>query len=94
MFLLNYSDGRRYEKNITIFAENEVSFKIYLWSRTMAHAIGLQSDYLLKLNNIEILQDLNDKRLKESDIICTCTASEEALISLKQVKKGVHINGN
>ncbi len=27
-------------------------------------------------------------------MICTCTASEEALIGLKQVKKGVHINGN
>jgi ornithine cyclodeaminase/alanine dehydrogenase-like protein (mu-crystallin family) len=36
---------------------------------------------------------LNDNRLQESDVICTCTASEEALIGLKQVKTGVHING-
>ncbi|CAF1025738.1 unnamed protein product [Rotaria sordida] len=58
----------------------------------MTHAINLQSDYSSKLNNIEILKDLNDNRIQQSDVICTCTASEEALIGLKQVKKGVHIN--
>jgi ornithine cyclodeaminase/alanine dehydrogenase-like protein (mu-crystallin family) len=68
--------------------------KIYLWSRNTQHAVDLQSKYTSKLNNIEILEDLNDHRLQESDVICTCTASEEALIGLKQVKKGVHINGN
>ncbi|CAF1370517.1 unnamed protein product [Rotaria sordida] len=67
--------------------------KIYLWSRNMTQAINLQSDYSSKLSNIEILKDLNDNRLQQSDVICTCTASEEALIGLKQVKKGVHING-
>jgi ornithine cyclodeaminase/alanine dehydrogenase-like protein (mu-crystallin family) len=64
-------------------------FKIYLWSRNKKHAIDLQT----KFNSIEILEDLNDVRLQESDVICTCTASEEALISLQQVKKDVHING-
>jgi ornithine cyclodeaminase/alanine dehydrogenase-like protein (mu-crystallin family) len=67
--------------------------KIYIWSRNRIHAINLQSKYSSKLNNIEILKDLNDNRLQDSDVICTCTASEEALIGLKQVKKGVHING-
>jgi len=67
--------------------------KIYLWSRNRTHAVDLQSKYSSKLNNIEILKDLNDNRLQDSDVICTCTASEEALIGLKQVKKGVHING-
>ncbi|CAF1132668.1 unnamed protein product [Rotaria sordida] len=65
----------------------------YSWlCRNMTHAINLQSDYSSKLNNIEILKDLNDNRIQQSDVICTCTASEEALIGLKQVKKGVHIN--
>ncbi len=70
------------------------SFKIYLWSRNIKHAIDLQSDYSSKLNNIEILKDLNDNCIHQSDIICTCTASEEALIGLQQVKNDVHINGN
>ena len=59
----------------------------------MTQAINLQSDYSSKLNNIELLENLNDNRIQQSDVICTCTASEEALISLHQVKKGVHING-
>lgn len=71
-----------------------VFLKIYLWSRNKKHANDLQSDYSSKLNNIEILEDFNDNRINQSDVICTCTASEEALIGLKQVKKGVHINGN
>ncbi len=68
--------------------------QIYLWSRNIQHAVNLQSDYSSKFHNIEILKDLNDIRLQQSDVICTCTASEEALIGLEQVKKGVHINGN
>ncbi len=66
-----------------------IFIKIYLWSRNEKNAIDLQS----KFNNIEILNDLNDVRLQDSDVICTCTTSEEALIGLKQVKKDVHING-
>lgn len=31
--------------------------------------------------------------MQQSDVICTCTASEAALIGLNQVKPGVHING-
>jgi len=84
-------------KNSLIDFENIIFFfflKIYLWSRNIKHAIDLQSNYSSKLNNIEILKDLNDIHLQESDVICTCTASEEALFGLKQVKKGVHINGN
>ncbi|UJR14754.1 hypothetical protein I4U23_001744 [Adineta vaga] len=66
--------------------------KVYLWSRNVKNAIDLQSKYSSKLDCVEILNDLNDDRLYESDVICTCTGSEEALIGLKQVKKGVHIN--
>ncbi|CAF2528391.1 unnamed protein product [Rotaria sp. Silwood2] len=78
--------------HLDVFTELFKWNKIYLWSRNMTHAINLQSEYSSKLNNIEILKDLNDNHLQESDVICTCTASEEALIGLKQVKKGVHIN--
>ncbi|CAF0805750.1 unnamed protein product [Adineta ricciae] len=66
--------------------------KVYLWSRNVKNAIDLQSKYASQLKHIEILKDLNDIRLQETDVICTCTGSEQALIGLKQVKKGVHIN--
>ena len=95
MFLLSYLNGVKYEKRfVRLFWENIISFKIYVWSRNPKTAIDLQSDYSAELNNIEILKDLNDHRLLESDVICTCTASEQPLIGLKQVKQGVHINGN
>ncbi|CAF0742818.1 unnamed protein product [Adineta steineri] len=80
------------EAHLDVFTELFKWNKIYLWSRTTKNAINLQSEYSKKLNNIEIVEDLNDNRIQESDVICTCTASEQALISLKQVKKGVHIN--
>ena len=67
--------------------------KVYLWSRNVKNAIDLQSKYASQLKHIEILKDLNDIRLQETDVICTCTGSEQPLIGLKQVKKGVHING-
>jgi ornithine cyclodeaminase/alanine dehydrogenase-like protein (mu-crystallin family) len=97
MFSLNYLNGIKFEKKkFDRFRKYYVFFflKIYLWSRNIKHAIDLQSNYSSKLNNIEILKDLNDIHLQESNVICTCTASEEALFGLKQVKKGVHINGN
>jgi len=46
-----------------------------------------------KFDRIEILDDLNDVRIQQSDVICTCTASETALIGVEQVKTGAHING-
>lgn len=95
MFLLNYSNGIGWLKNkLLSFTCLFFLLKIYLWSRNIKNANDLQSANSSKLNNIEILTDLNDVRIQQSDVICTCTASEEALIGLKQVKIGVHINGN
>lgn len=88
-FLLHCSNGIRFVQRAVQFFGKEILFQIYLWSRNKEHAIGLQS----KFSNAEVLNDLNDVRLRESDVICTCTASEEALIGLKQVKNDVHING-
>lgn len=78
---------------ISLMINNIFFLQIYLWSRNMKTAIDLKADYSSKLNNIELLNDLNDNRIQESDVICTCTATEQALIGLQQVKKAVHING-
>lgn len=66
---------------------------MYLWSRNRKHAVELQASYSSRVKHLEVLSDLNDDRLRQSDVICTCTASEQPLIGLAQVKKGVHING-
>lgn len=47
----------------------------------------------MQWSNAEVLTDLNDIRLQQSDVICTCTASKDALIDLKQIKPDAHING-
>ncbi len=75
--------------HLEVFTELFKWSKVYLWSRNKQNAIDLQS----KFNNAEILVDLNDIRIQQSDVICTCTGSEKALIGLPQVKNDVHING-
>jgi len=42
--------------------------------------------------NISIQVEKNLEHLKEADIICTATNSEQPLFSLKDISKGVHIN--
>ncbi|CAF0722211.1 unnamed protein product [Didymodactylos carnosus] len=66
--------------------------KIYLWNRHIEKAERLKNDYSAELNTIEVLNDLDDERLKEADVVCTTTASEEPLLSVQRIKLGGHIN--
>lgn len=42
--------------------------------------------------NLEMVYTVDTKQLKEADIICTATNSNQPLFSRAEIKKGVHIN--
>lgn len=64
--------------------------KVYVYSRSPQSVERFISDMKIR-TSVELLVGKTDN-LREADIICTATASEQPLFSLHELKKGVHIN--
>lgn len=66
--------------------------RILLFSRSMERLDALK-DRLAKEFDIAIEISQNKSVLREADIICTATTSDNPVINIEHLKSGVHING-
>ena len=65
--------------------------QVRLWNRTRQRADGLAAELMAEGLDVEVFDD-PATAAAAADVVCTCTATNEALLAADDVREGAHVN--